>query len=149
MPTQSKFKQTIFTLFKDKLQLPVLTTAIPNELIFDLAGKGYTRFRATLAMDERVNDSEISAAIRAFVFDEAPNERKLVAVTGDTPLPRPTPVQGAAKMVNQLYLHAVGRAPSPEEARIGVSLLGPRPTRQGLEDLLWAVFLSPEFQFVR
>jgi len=149
LPTVSKFKQTTFTLFKDKLQLPVLTAPMPNELVFDIAGKGYTRFRATLAMDERVNDSEINAAIRAFVFDEPANERKLVAVTGDTPLPRPTPVQGAAKIVNQLYLHAVGRAPSAEEAKIGVTLVGARPTRQGLEDLLWVVFLSPEFQFVR
>ncbi|MBY0504156.1 MAG: DUF1549 domain-containing protein [Bryobacteraceae bacterium] len=143
------FKQATFTLYKDKLQLPVITSAIPNELVFDIAGKGYTRFRALLAMDDRSNDSEINPAIRAFVFDETPNERKLVAVTGDTPLPRPTPVQGAAKIVAQLYQHAVGRAPTADEARIAVGLLGEKPTRQGLEDLLWTVFLSPEFQFVR
>jgi hypothetical protein len=149
LPTTSKFKQTTFTLFKDKLELPVLTASIPHELVFDIAGKGYTRFRATLAMDERVNDSEISAAIRAFVFDEPANDRKLVAVTGDTPLPRPTPVQGTAKIVNQLYRHALGRAPSAEESRIAFNLLGAKPNRQGLEDLMWVLFMSPEFQFVR
>ena len=149
LAAKSPFKQATFTLFKDKLQLPVITAAIPNEVVFDIAGQGYTRFRATLAMHERTNDSEISAAIRAFVFDEAPNERKLVAVTGDTPLPRPTPVRGSAKILSQLYLHALGRAPSPEEARTGGALLGNQPTRQGLEDLLWVVSMSPEFQFVR
>ena len=149
LSTKSTFKQTTFTLFKDKLQLPVLTTSIPHELVFDIAGQGYTRFRATLAMDEKTNDSEISAAIRAFVFDETPNERKLVAVTGDTPLPRPTPVRGSANIVSQLYRHALGRAPSGEESRVGLQLLGSKPTRQGLEDLMWVVFMSPEFQFVR
>ena len=149
LSTKSIFKQTTFTLSKDKVQISVLTTAIPNELVFDIAGQGYTRFRATLAMDEKTNDSEISAAIRAFIFDEVPNERKLVAVTGDTPLPRPTPVQGSANIVSQLYRHALGRAPSAEESRVGLQLLGSKPTRQGLEDLLWVVFMSPEFQFVR
>ncbi len=149
LKTQSKFKPTTFTLFKDKLQLPALTAPVPNELVFDIAGQGYTRFRATLAMDERTNDSEISAAIRAFVFDEPANDRKLVAVTGDTPLPRPTPAQGAAKIVAQLYQHALGRAPTAEEARAGAGLVGAQPTRQGLEDLMWVVFMSPEFQFVR
>lgn len=149
LKTQSKFKQTTFTLFKDKLQLPVLTAPIPNEIVFDIAGQGYTRFRATLAMDERVNDSEISAAIRAFVFDEPANERKLVAVKGDTPLPRPRPVSGAAQNVTQLYRHALGRLPTADEARVGIGLIGEKPTRPGLEDLLWALLMSPEFQFIR
>jgi hypothetical protein len=36
-----------------------------------------------------------------------------------------------------------------EESRIATNLLGPKPARQGLEDLMWVVFMSPEFQFVR
>ncbi len=149
LPSQSKFQKTTFTLFKDNLELPVLTAPIPNEIVYDIAGRGFTRFRALVAMDQRTNNSEISAAIRAFVFDEAPNERKLVAVTGDTPLPRPKPWRGSPQILEQLYLAALGRTPTAEEATLGMQLLGDIPTRQGLEDLMWTVFMSPEFQFVR
>jgi hypothetical protein len=50
-------------------------------------------------------------------------------------------------LIARVYRHALGRPPSPAEQaaarEFGVS------SPAGLEDFLWAVAMSPEFQFVR
>ena len=45
----------------------------------------------------------------------------------------------------QLYAEALGRAPSPKEQEIAKQIL----ESQGVADLLWAVFMLPEFQIIR
>ena len=54
-----------------------------------------------------------------------------------------------AKLVSQLYLEALGRAPSREEVRIALGLLGPTIDPQGIEDLLWIITMLPDFQLIR
>ena len=54
-----------------------------------------------------------------------------------------------ARLVSQLYLEALGRAPSREEARIAFGLLGPTIDPQGIEDLLWIITMLPDFQLIR
>jgi len=54
-----------------------------------------------------------------------------------------------ARLVSQLYLEALGRAPSREEARIASGLLGNSVGPQGIEDLLWIVTMLPDFQLIR
>jgi len=49
-------------------------------------------------------------------------------------------------LVDALYTQALGRLPSPTERAAAVELLGAEPTREGIEDLLWAVVMLPEFQ---
>ncbi len=56
-----------------------------RDFLIDLTGKTFTRFRATLAIDPASNQSDISPAVRAFVFEAAPNPRKLVSAAGDPP----------------------------------------------------------------
>lgn len=48
-----------------------------------------------------------------------------------------------------LYRYAVSRDPSPLELQILSSALGETLTEQGIEDILWAVIMLPEFQLVR
>ncbi len=48
-----------------------------------------------------------------------------------------------------LYSYAFSRPPSKTELTVATEALGPKPTEQGVEDLLWAVVMTPEFQIVR
>lgn len=48
-----------------------------------------------------------------------------------------------------LYTFAVARPPSQQELEGARELLGPALNAQGIEDLLWAVCMLPEFQIIR
>ncbi len=52
--------------------------------------------------------------------------------------------------VSWLYLQALSRPPTPAEREIAQEILGAdKLTARGVEDLLWAVVMLPEFQWVR
>lgn len=53
------------------------------------------------------------------------------------------------KLVDSVYMRALGRRPTAPEKQVLVKDMGVRPSRQSIEDLLWMVLLLPEFQFVR
>jgi hypothetical protein len=55
----------------------------------------------------------------------------------------------AKEVVNQLYLAALSRLPTPDELATAAALAGSPPTSDGLADLLWAVFMLPEFQLIQ
>jgi hypothetical protein len=57
--------------------------------------------------------------------------------------------QDAATIVEWLYKAALARQPTTEEQAIAVDVLGPTPTAQSVEDLLWMVIMLPEFQIIR
>jgi hypothetical protein len=62
--------------------------------------------------------------------------------------------EDAGKVAQALYLRTLGRPPSEEEMALVKPLLGsakdkPGLRQEGWEDVLWVLFLSPEFQFVR
>jgi hypothetical protein len=48
-----------------------------------------------------------------------------------------------------LFRNAYSRNPSPEELTVVNDLLGEKPDEQRVQDLLWAIIMQPEFQFVR
>jgi len=52
-------------------------------------------------------------------------------------------------LTNWLYTFAVARPPSQPELEGARELLGPALNAQGIEDLLWAVCMLPEFQIIR
>jgi hypothetical protein len=51
-------------------------------------------------------------------------------------------------MVRRIYLTAFGRPPTARELRVAKQTLGPRPTREAVQDVLWAVVMQPEFQLI-
>ncbi len=59
--------------------------------------------------------------------------------------PKATPEQ----LVESIYLRALCRKPTPEELATARDVLGSPVTVDGLADLLWVVFMLPEFQLVR
>ncbi|MCW5966305.1 MAG: hypothetical protein KIT83_19870, partial [Bryobacterales bacterium] len=115
---------------------------------FQLEGKAQ-RFRAQAVIDERSRQSDISPAVRFFVFTEEPDTEQLVRVEGDPPRAAPPSDWDAPALVRYLYQHLLGRPPAPTELQLATDTLGStKPTLEGTEDLLWALLMSPEFQYL-
>ena len=55
----------------------------------------------------------------------------------------------SAAIIEWLYKFALSRPPTSDERATAMELLHSPPTRQGVEDLLWAVLMLPEFQIIR
>lgn len=55
----------------------------------------------------------------------------------------------AEALTKTVFRTALTREPTAEEIAVLTEMVGSQPTPQGMEDLLWAVLLLPEFQFVR
>jgi hypothetical protein len=53
------------------------------------------------------------------------------------------------ELVQWLYRLALSRAPTAEERDVALELIGEELSQRGIEDLLWAVIMLPEYQFVR
>lgn len=55
----------------------------------------------------------------------------------------------ADELIDWLFVHALSRKPTGAEREVARELSGSPPTSQGVEDLLWAVVMVPEFQLIR
>jgi hypothetical protein len=55
----------------------------------------------------------------------------------------------AEALVSEVYRRALGRAPSAEEEGLARLLVGAEPEPAGVEDLLWAMIMLPEFQLIQ
>jgi len=53
------------------------------------------------------------------------------------------------QMIESLYLQSFARAPSQAERETARELVGSPMTNEGLADLLWVIFVLPEFQLIR
>jgi hypothetical protein len=51
-------------------------------------------------------------------------------------------------LVRARYERALDGLPTAAEEREAVAMVGTQPRREGVEDLLWALVLLPEFQLV-
>ncbi|WAC15430.1 DUF1549 domain-containing protein [Dyadobacter pollutisoli] len=51
-------------------------------------------------------------------------------------------------LVTELYRKALGRDPLPKELASAVKILGPSPSEESIQDLVWAIALVPEFQLI-
>lgn len=55
----------------------------------------------------------------------------------------------ADSVIERIFLEALNRPPTTAEKTVLRPVVGEQPTAQGMEDLLWAVTMLPEFQLVR
>jgi hypothetical protein len=53
------------------------------------------------------------------------------------------------QLCREIYLAALGRAPSVDELSVARDLVGEPAVDEGVADLLWTVFMLPEFQVIR
>jgi hypothetical protein len=135
LPTQ---KKTLH--LRDREPAEALVMPLNSTLILD--NPGATRFQATVGVDQSSLQSDISPRVRFFVFAEEPDRQQLAKVSGEPPVP----ATREAFSIERLYRYAIARGPGRKEAQIANSF--PR-TSEGLADLLWSVFLLPEFQYIR
>ena len=78
---------------------------------------------------------------------------RLLPPAPQPPLPAAPALATVGEAVDRVFMHALGRAPSPAERRIAVAAISDparagRPSPEGLADLLWAVLMKPEFQLI-
>ncbi|MCA9231417.1 MAG: PSD1 domain-containing protein [Planctomycetales bacterium] len=55
----------------------------------------------------------------------------------------------AEPMIQYVYQTALARLPAADEMTASLSILGDEPTAESIADLLWVVFMLPEFQMIR
>jgi hypothetical protein len=61
----------------------------------------------------------------------------------------PAAGESSSKAIERLYFAALSRPPSADERTAAAEMLGPKPTAESIQDLLWAILMLPEFQLVR
>jgi hypothetical protein len=54
----------------------------------------------------------------------------------------------SAELIERLYLQALSRKPSSTELDLALEVTGAPPQKEGVEDLLWALTMLPEFQLI-
>jgi hypothetical protein len=127
----------------------------PSVLVYDISGRGFTRFRGVMGLENKVADigATLNPQVRFFIFDTEPNLERLVPPMGGPPLPAPPVLRTRAEVIDRVFWHLLGRAPSPVERQVAEAALSDparpdRPTATGLADLLWALVMKPEFQLI-
>jgi hypothetical protein len=126
----------------------------PSRLVYAIGGQGFVRFRGTLDVDNPRAEigSTLNPSLRFFVFDAEPASDRLVPPLPAPPLPPLPTVRTSAAVVDRIFRHALGRAPSDEERRAAEAAIAGRqpgkPAPDGVADLLWAVVMKPEFQLI-
>ncbi|MCU1257415.1 MAG: hypothetical protein JWO80_300, partial [Bryobacterales bacterium] len=122
-------------------------------LVYDISGKGFTRFRATPGLENVALVQGETVLSRFFVFDQEPSMDRLVPPNPETPLPAGPVLKTVPEAVDSVFRYALGRAPSSTERQIAettltASLERGKPSADGLADLLWAILMRPEFQLI-
>ena len=51
-------------------------------------------------------------------------------------------------LVKELYRKSLGREPQPKELSVAQKIVGTKPSVEGIQDLVWAIALHPEFQLI-
>lgn len=126
---------------KEPLAAPVGKTQVID------VPEGMKRFRARVGIDKESKASDINPRIRFFVFDQEPDPRRYLAVAGEPPVAPPAVTRDPGALIGRIWRHALSRTPSDREMVAARAFQV--ETQAGLEDFLWAVALSPEFQYVR
>jgi hypothetical protein len=126
----------------------------PSRLIYDITGRGFTRFRGRVDLENVAALAQGETVLGRFlIFDTEPDMDRLVPPSPGTPLPPGRPLRTVDDVVDRVFEYALGRAPSREERAIAEDTLRDRgrPGRlssEALADFLWAVVMKPEFQLI-
>ncbi|HMJ81566.1 MAG TPA: DUF1549 domain-containing protein, partial [Vicinamibacterales bacterium] len=126
----------------------------PSRLVYDIAGRGFTRFRGVVGLEHVSRLAQAETVLGRFlIFGTEPDMDRLVPPAPGGPLPPGPRLTRATDVVDRVYRYALGRAPSADERAIALEALvdSTRPGRispEGVADLLWAVMVKPEFQLI-
>src|SRR5260370_25551325 len=107
---------------KDRNFSSGLRTKMLSELIFDIEGKGYTRFEAEAGVEAASLPNDINPHVRFFVFAAKPDMEELVKASPETPVALPPNPFTVDSLTARLYRHTLARDATPKErllAQIG------------------------------
>ena len=92
----------------------------PSVLVYDITGRGFTRFRGVMGLENKVSDigSTLNPQVRFLVFDTEPNMDWLIPPVPGTPLPQPPALRAAAEVIDRVFWQLLGRRPSAAERQI-------------------------------
>jgi hypothetical protein len=134
---------------RERLIESVIVPRFPSRLTVDIAGKRFVKLEIGAAVEQQPSAVGILPNVRFFVFAEEPVRDELIPAAGDRPVAA-TPVRRQSeKLIDAIWMQAYGRSPAPAEVTAAKRFLGRKPNIEGVEDLLWSVFLSPEYQFIQ
>ena len=127
-----------------------------SRLVYDIAGKGFTRLRGGIDVDNDRADigSTLNPALRFFIFDTEPNMDRLLPPSPDPPMPRCRAGHHRARHRRpDLLVGARAVAPSAAERKTAEAAIADparpgKPSPGAVADLLWAVLMKPEFQLI-
>ena len=136
----------------DPNRLPVTSG---SRLVYDIAGRGFTRLRGALDVDNDRAEigSTLNPSLRFFVFAAEPHMNRLLPPSPELPMPAAAPVTTVPALVDRIFWSALGRAPSAAERRTAEAAIADparpgKPSPSAVADLLWAVLMKPEFQLL-
>jgi hypothetical protein len=132
-----------------------LHVANPSVLRVALRGQRFANLRGMVDVANARTEigATLNPSLRFFIFDREPDLARLRPPRDGTPLPAPARAADAPGLVDRVFWQALGRAPSAAERAIAAQAVSDpgRPGRlapAGVADLLWAVLMKPEFQFI-
>ena len=128
----------------------------PSRLVYDISGRGFTRFRGSIALDNPRSEigSTLNPAVRFFVFDgRAQHGSPAAAGAAAAAAGRADARDRRAKPSTACSCTRSAARPRLAERRLAVSAISDparagRPSADGLADLLWALLMKPEFQLI-
>lgn len=135
--------------------VPALRVSNPSTLIYDIEGRGFTRLRGVLWVENPVAEigATLDPQLRFYVFGAEPSAARLRPPVPGAPLPSGPVLTSKAQAIDRVFMHALGRQPTPAERLASERALADannpeRVSPDGLADLLWALLMKPEFQFI-
>jgi hypothetical protein len=138
----------------DGATVPGVRVKTPSRAVYDISGRGFTRFRGAAGMENVASLAQGETLLGRFlIFDTEPDMDRLVPPTPGTPLPPPPRMTTVPQVVDWVFTYALGRPATLDERLIAQDALRDparpgRPSAEGLADLLWAIVMKPEFQLI-
>ncbi|HCC58017.1 MAG TPA: hypothetical protein DEQ47_12325, partial [Solibacterales bacterium] len=130
-----------------------IRTALTSEIVYNIAGRGFTRLQASAGLEQACLQSDISPSVRFFVFNTKPDFERLVKVAPELPVSAPTGALSRDQMIDRVFTFSLGRAPTERERTLASAYLADPAhagaiSPNGLADLIWSVAMLPEFQLI-
>ena len=126
----------------------------PSRVVYDISGQGYSKLRGFIGIENKDVTNDINPTLRFFVFQTEPNMERLTPVVPELPVSSEKAEKSPAKIVDRIFWYTLERAPTAEEKSAALAVLADgnqqhkRASADGLADLLWAMFMKPEFQLI-
>jgi hypothetical protein len=125
----------------------------PSTLVYDIGGKGFTRFRGAMWLENPAREigATLDPQIRFYVFDVEPDFSRLVPPAPGAPLLPGPALKTPSEVVTRVFRYALGRLPTAVERELAEDAIrdgAETVSIEGLADLLWAVVMKPEFQLI-